>query len=79
VEIDALLSSHAKLIQQLQAADGQTACYATVASHNCYNKECKWRRDCLIEALGAKRKSLNQSQKWRSFHFEPSRTFPDNF
>ncbi len=70
MEIDTSSSLQAKLVQQIQAADGLTACYATPSGHDCYNKECKWRRDCISEALNAKRKSLNKSQKWRSFHFK---------
>ena len=69
MKMDASLSQQAQLIQQLQAVDGQAVCYATVVSRDCFNKECKWRRDCILEALDAKRRRLNRSQKWRSFHF----------
>lgn len=63
-------SLQARLIRQMQGVGGQTVCYATPVDHDCYNKECKWRRDCISEALVAKRKSLNRGQKRRSFHFK---------
>ncbi len=44
-------SLQARLIRQMQAADGQTVCYAAASSEHCLNKTCCWRHDCFDETL----------------------------
>jgi hypothetical protein len=44
-----LFSIQAEIIRLIQAANGQSPCYATPANGECGKMECVWRSDCLDE------------------------------
>ena len=45
-----LFSIQAEIIRLIQAANGQSSCYATPANGECGKMECAWRSDCFDEA-----------------------------